>query len=69
VEDAPSSETRAYEITSIFVALKLLFIPQILPSRQTDLQGGEKDLARRLLKNAQIQGASFDKLRMNSPEE
>jgi hypothetical protein len=25
--------------------------------------------ARRLLKNAQIQGASFDKLRINSPEE
>jgi hypothetical protein len=69
VEDAPSSEIRAFEITSIFVALKLHFIPQILPSRQTDLQGGEKDLARRLLKNAQIQGASFDKLRMNSPEE
>jgi hypothetical protein len=69
VEDAPSSEIRAFEITSIFVALKLHFIPQILPSRQTDLRGGEKDLARRLLKNAQIQGASFDKLRMNSPEE
>jgi hypothetical protein len=33
------------------------------------LHGAEKDPARRLLKNAQIQGASFDKLRINSPEE
>jgi hypothetical protein len=32
-------------------------------------QGAEKDPAHRLLKNAQIQGASFDKLRINSPEE
>jgi hypothetical protein len=28
-----------------------------------------KKPVRRLLKNAQIQGASFDRLRINSPEE
>jgi len=32
-------------------------------------QDAEKGPTRRLLKNAQIQGASFDKLRINSPEE
>jgi hypothetical protein len=32
-------------------------------------KSGEKDPACRLLKNVQIQGASFDKLRINSSEE
>jgi hypothetical protein len=36
--------------------------PYILTARQ-------KSLSPRLVKNAQMQGSSFDKLRINSPEE